>query len=146
MSKNKVTKPRDPLLSNSAVVIYREIAHFCPNHIQRESIALIVQNERIWRAVVHEWLNSGWNPRNVAGMLRLYAMQAGNGFNLIHGSKFSSLSAGKELDALVPSIGSLPEGVGNWKCTCGFSVIQNGNGLKECPIKDCGKTLRLDIP
>lgn len=113
---------KDPLLANPAVVIYRDVAHLCPNHIQRESISVIVRNERVWRSVVHEWLNSGWNPRNVEGMLKRYALQAGNGFKPIPASN-----------------GRLPEGVSVWRCICGFKVVQGQNGIKDCP--ECQMTL-----
>lgn len=33
----------------------------------------------------------------------------------------------------------LPEGVAQWACGCGFEVLQNGGGRKDCP--DCGSDL-----
>lgn len=33
----------------------------------------------------------------------------------------------------------LPDGVARWACGCGFDVLQNGNGRKDCP--DCGSKL-----
>jgi hypothetical protein len=32
-----------------------------------------------------------------------------------------------------------PDGVVRWECGCGFDVLQNGNGLKNCP--ECGSEL-----
>lgn len=122
--------PRDPLLSNDAVLTYRETAKFCPNHVQRESIAIVVTDLRVWKIVLLDWMNSGWNPRNVAGMLKMYSQRD---------RKFAE----KVFPSKLPP---LPVGVKTWRCLCGFSVVQNGNGLKDCPEKSCGKTLRADIP
>lgn len=79
-------KKRDPLLDHRAVRKYREIVHLQANHIQREEIAFVVEDsdrgERIWEAVLVEWMLHGYNPKNVVGMLNLYRAQAPewNGF------------------------------------------------------------------
>lgn len=36
----------------------------------------------------------------------------------------------------------LPAGVARWVCVCGFGVLQNGNGIKECP--ECRKVLTVE--
>lgn len=68
---------RDPNLDNEAVKLYREIVHLQANYLQREEIALVVTNERIWEAVLIEWMLCGYNPKNVLGMLKLYQSMNG---------------------------------------------------------------------
>lgn len=77
-------KKRDPNLDNPAVKKYRDIVHLQANYLQREEIALMVTNERIWEVVLLEWMLAGRNPKNVLGMLRAYQLMApnGNGQNL----------------------------------------------------------------
>lgn len=70
-------QPRDKNLDNAAVKKYREICHLNCNYLQRAEIALVVTNERIWEAVLIEWLLSGYNPKNVLGMLKLYRTMNG---------------------------------------------------------------------
>ena len=73
--KKRATKPRDERLDHWAVIAYRDIAHYTPNEAAR---ALLVKEfgdqpeQPLWRAIITEWLSSGWRPQNVNGMLNLY--------------------------------------------------------------------------
>lgn len=75
--KAKAVKKRDPNLDNEAVKKYREIVHLQANYLQREEIALLVTNERVWEAVLLEWMLEGRNPKNVLGMLKVYQSMNG---------------------------------------------------------------------
>ena len=70
------SKMRDPNLDNPAVRKYREIVHLQANHIQREDIALTVENSerglRIWEAVLLEHMGAGFPPKRIDWMLRSY--------------------------------------------------------------------------
>lgn len=68
--------PRDPLLDNAAVRLYREIVHLQLNHVQRACVAEEVTNLRVWEAVLLEFMLSGRNPKDVLKMLRTYELQA----------------------------------------------------------------------
>lgn len=71
------TKERDPNLDNKAVRLYRDVVHLQANYLQRAEIALVVTNERIWEVVLLEWMLSGYNPKNVLGMLKVYQSMNG---------------------------------------------------------------------
>lgn len=78
--KERVSKPRDPNLDNKSVQKYREICHLQANYLQRECIAEEVTNVRIWEAVLLEWMLSGYSPKNVLGMVKMYrGMSNGHG-------------------------------------------------------------------
>jgi hypothetical protein len=70
-------KKRDPNLDNQAVKMYRDIIHLQANYLQRQEIALVVTNERLWECVLTEWMLAGCNPKNVLGMLRQYELMNG---------------------------------------------------------------------
>jgi hypothetical protein len=82
------TKKRDPNLDNLAVKKYRDVVRLQANHVQREDIALTVENSerglRIWEAVLLEHMGAGYPPKRVDWMLRNYQkmMPGGNGQNL----------------------------------------------------------------
>lgn len=77
--KQKVVKPRDVNLDNVAVRKYRDVCHLQANYLQRECIAEEVTNVRIWEAVLLEWMLSGYSPKNVLGMIKMYRGMNGNG-------------------------------------------------------------------
>lgn len=70
--KEKVAKPRDPLLDNQAVRLYRDIVHLQLNHVQRECVADAVTNIRIWEATLAEFMLKGYPPKRVDLMLKTY--------------------------------------------------------------------------
>jgi hypothetical protein len=71
--------PRDVNLDNPAVKLYRDIARLQANYLQRQCIAEEVTNVRIWEAVLTEWMLSGFSPKNVLGMVKMYRGLNGNG-------------------------------------------------------------------
>ena len=65
-------KKRDPLLDHPAIIAYREEFHY---HVQipwREEVCSTVDDPEKWKTVIHDWHGSGWNPKNVKGMLEAY--------------------------------------------------------------------------
>lgn len=75
--KERTTAPRagerDPNLDNPSVIAYRDIAKVTPNEVQRKVIADAAINLDLWKSKVTEWIASGWNKYNVAGMVRFYS-------------------------------------------------------------------------
>lgn len=63
---------RDPNLSHPAVVAYRSLTHITANPVQRRAIVETVSDENLWYSTVEHWLEHGWRPMNVAGMLDSY--------------------------------------------------------------------------
>ncbi len=70
--RKKPGKPADPLLSNPAVVVYRDVMHRTPNELQRAIIAEKAQDVDRWRATLENWRAHSWNPGNVPGMIQSY--------------------------------------------------------------------------
>jgi hypothetical protein len=60
-------------LSIKPTSIYKAITNLTPNAQQRNLLAAKVTDLDLWRASLQHWLFHGWNPRNVLGMLNLYA-------------------------------------------------------------------------
>ncbi len=65
-------KPSDPNLEHPAVVAYRDIAKKTPNEVQRALIVGVVDDVTRWGATITDWLQSGWNPLNIKGMVERY--------------------------------------------------------------------------
>jgi hypothetical protein len=51
---------------------YRDIVQKTPNEMQRALIAEAVEDADRWITTIKEWLQSGWNPLNVKGMVERY--------------------------------------------------------------------------
>jgi phage replication O-like protein O len=68
----KVTKARDERLDNPSVVAYRDLAKLTPNEAQRALIVEKVKNPAKWQETVKTWLERGYKPMNVAGMVKVY--------------------------------------------------------------------------
>jgi hypothetical protein len=72
------SKVRDPNLDNAAVKLYRDIVHLQANYIQRNEIALTVENSarglRIWEAVLLEHMLKGYPPKRIDWMLKTYEL------------------------------------------------------------------------
>lgn len=65
-------KKRDPTLSHPAVIDYRSFVHLTPNAVQRRMIIDTVNDLDFWRSTIEHWLEHGWRPTNIAGMLDSY--------------------------------------------------------------------------
>jgi hypothetical protein len=52
---------------------YRSLAHLTPNASQRRILGSAVTDLPLWQGTLEHWLMHGWNPRNITGMLELYA-------------------------------------------------------------------------
>jgi hypothetical protein len=76
-------KKRDPNLDNPAVKKYRDIVHLQANYLQREEIALTVENSerglRVWEATLLEYMLAGYPPKRVDWMLKNYVAMMPNG-------------------------------------------------------------------
>ena len=59
-------------MQHPAVVAFRDIAHKFPNHVQAQAIATTVTDVSLWQSTVTRWLNLGWSPVNIDGMLMRY--------------------------------------------------------------------------
>lgn len=70
-NKKSASRKRDARLDHPAIVAYRDEAHLTPPHAVRDAICEVTDADR-WRKVVTDWIGSGWNPRNVSGMLDVY--------------------------------------------------------------------------
>jgi hypothetical protein len=75
----KPKKTSDPLLKNVAIQKYREIAHFWPNHVQRELIDSMVDTTSaramlLWELTVTEFMEKGRNPKDVHAMLKAFRL------------------------------------------------------------------------
>lgn len=68
----RIKTPSDPLLQHSAIQMYRTKCKLLPNQEQRQLIADTVVDFQLWESVLAEWLQHGWNPRNVSGMIDRY--------------------------------------------------------------------------
>ncbi|MBN1287863.1 MAG: hypothetical protein JXB47_20865 [Anaerolineae bacterium] len=75
-SKTKKKRARDPLLDHAAVQAYRDVARLTPAAAARPLIADAVGEAEadvgFWRQVVQNWIATGWNARNLSGMLEFY--------------------------------------------------------------------------
>jgi len=55
------------------VTVYRSLAHLTPNAAQRRILSSKVTDLPLWQQTLEHWLGHGWNPKNLLGMLELYA-------------------------------------------------------------------------
>ena len=67
-------KPAKPVTAqhHPAVVAYVEIVRRRPTHAAAERIAQEVDDVERWKSAVNSYVLQGWNPMNVANMLRVY--------------------------------------------------------------------------
>jgi len=65
-------KKQPPEPESPFVQAVREIALQSPSKAQRPLIDNTVTDMELWREVLGYWVNRGWNPRNVFGMVDLY--------------------------------------------------------------------------
>jgi hypothetical protein len=69
--KPVVEKPSTPQ-KHAAVLAYTAIVNRRPSNLIAEQIIAEVTDIERWQAAVKDYVMQGWNPLNVAGMLRLY--------------------------------------------------------------------------
>lgn len=64
-------KERRPPALGPGAILYRDVVHLTPNHVQRPGLdaALERHGEATMRQTIVAWLARGYNPRNVAGMI-----------------------------------------------------------------------------
>ncbi|MBA2526593.1 MAG: hypothetical protein H0V18_12565 [Pyrinomonadaceae bacterium] len=78
-----MNRQRDPNLDNPAVKKHRDIVRLQANYIQREEIALTVEDSerglRIWEATLLEYMLAGYPPKRVDWMLKNYKLMMPNG-------------------------------------------------------------------
>jgi hypothetical protein len=74
-SKPKVVKPEKPLSpqQHPAVLAYTEVTRRKPSNMIAEQIVTTVTDIEKWQATVKDYVMRGWNPLNVAGMIRMYS-------------------------------------------------------------------------
>ena len=60
-------------LEREAVRAYRSVLGLRPNQSQRSAIGAQVQDLDLWQATLEHWGTHRWNPKNVPGILELYA-------------------------------------------------------------------------
>jgi hypothetical protein len=65
--------PESENLEREAVRAYRSILGLRSNQSQRAAIGAQVQDLDLWQATLEHWGTHRWNPKNVPGILELYA-------------------------------------------------------------------------
>ena len=65
-------KKRAADLSHPAAAAYRRLTQITPNAVQRAAILQTVQDLELWRLTLEHWLEHGWRPTNIPGMLDSY--------------------------------------------------------------------------
>jgi len=68
---NVQTLKRSNVLTSTDV--YRSLAHLNPNPAQRRILSSKITDLPLWQQTLEHWLEHGWNPKNLLGMLELYA-------------------------------------------------------------------------
>jgi hypothetical protein len=95
------TIPSDP------VSTYRSLAHLTPNPTQRQLLSSSVSDLPLWQSTVEHWLSHGWNPRNLAGMLELYARGGPSSCHYCHRQLSPASDASSPLQHTLDAIASL---------------------------------------
>ncbi len=67
------TGPGSGNLEKEAVRAYRQVLGLRPNQAQRAAIGGQVQDLELWQATLEHWQMHRWNPKNIPGLLELYA-------------------------------------------------------------------------
>ncbi len=86
------------------VAIYRRSISHPLNRRQRRQIKAVVTDCVLWDATIDHWLDHGWNPKNIRGLLELYQRGGPDGCrqckpanNRSSGAKVASLDAWEEV-------------------------------------------------
>jgi len=66
------------------ISVYRSLVHLTPNPAQRRILSSKVTDLPLWQHTLEHWLEHGWNPRNLLGMLELYARGGPSGCRFCH--------------------------------------------------------------
>ncbi len=66
-------------LEREAVKAYRQTIGLRPNQIQRTAIGDQVRDLALWQATLEHWQAHRWNPKNIPGILELYARDGPEG-------------------------------------------------------------------
>jgi len=81
IKEKKKKKESNPFLKHPAIKAYRNGAHLQIAAQWRKEVAGIVGEDSkdvdTWGELVHNWVGSGWNPKNVKGMLDKYKKEKG---------------------------------------------------------------------
>jgi hypothetical protein len=56
-----------------SITIYQSLTHLIPGEVQCHLIRSKITNHYLWELTIQHWLWHHWNPRNIPGMLDLYA-------------------------------------------------------------------------
>jgi hypothetical protein len=65
--------PLSKVPATDPISAYRSLAHLTPNASQQRILSSAVTDLPLWQGTLDHWLMHGWNPRNITGMLELYA-------------------------------------------------------------------------
>jgi hypothetical protein len=71
------------------IAVYISFTKLTPNQTQRKLINTQVIDLNLWRSSLEHWLSHGWSPRNVVGMLNLYAQGGPESCSYCHPKKDS---------------------------------------------------------
>jgi hypothetical protein len=70
--KEQEEKPADPRLDHPAVKLYRQVMHLTASEHQRQMIVDAVKDVALWEDTLDHWVEHGWNPTSLPGMLDSY--------------------------------------------------------------------------
>jgi hypothetical protein len=70
--KKQEEKPPDPRLDHPAVKLYRQLMRLTASDYQRQMIVDAVTDVELWRDTLEHWVEHGWNPTSLPGMLDSY--------------------------------------------------------------------------
>jgi hypothetical protein len=73
--------PGDLPAELSAAALYQSLTRLRPNRAQRDLLQAQVSDLARWRSTLEHWLAHRWNPKNIPGMLDLYARGGGEHCN-----------------------------------------------------------------
>ena len=71
--------PDSKNLEREAVKAYRQTIGLRPNKTQRAAIGDQVRDLELWKATLEHWQAHRWNPKNIPGILELYARDGPEG-------------------------------------------------------------------
>ena len=73
------TGPDSGNLEKEAVRAYRATLGLRPNQAQRAAIGEEVKDLELWQSTLEHWQMHGWNPKNILGILEIYARDGPEG-------------------------------------------------------------------
>jgi hypothetical protein len=93
-----------PIQVVDPVSTYRSLTHLTPNASQRRILSREVTDLPLWYGTLQHWLMHGWNPRNLTGMLELYARGGTAGCRYCHREHTLHKQAGTPLQRTLAAI------------------------------------------